>query len=182
MNNVNWLNIRPWKGTQDGGFQELCIQIARVESLTTSRFVSLGAPDAGVECYCVLHDGSEWGWQAKYFTTSLKSPQWQQLDHSVKTALDKHPNLVRYYVCIPRDRSDARHPNKMSEMDRWHHRVCKWEGMGKRAGYGRGVCLVGFIGAHRKVISKRAYLVAASSGLASMSLMRIGFSFVLKRR
>ena len=134
MNNVDWLNIRPWNGTHDGGFQELCIQLARVESLTTSRFVSLGAPDAGVECYCVLHDGSEWGWQAKYFTTSLKGPQWQQLDRSVKTALDKHPNLVRYYVCIPRDRSDARKSNQTSEMDRWRRRVCKWEGWARERG------------------------------------------------
>ena len=58
---------------------------------------------------------------------SLGDRQWQQLDHSVRTALDKHPRLVRYYVCVPRDRSDARRHNQTSEMDRWNNHASKWE-------------------------------------------------------
>ena len=106
----------------------MCVQLARVETPEGAKFIPTGTPDAGVECYCVLSDGKEWGWQAKYFTSPLTNTQWQQLDGSVGTALDKHPRLVRYYVCVPRDRSDARVPNQTSELDRWNDHVAKWQG------------------------------------------------------
>ena len=80
-----------------------------------------------MECYCVFPDGREWGWQAKYFLSALGNSQWQQIDRSVRTALQKHPNLVRYYICVPRNRSDARNPKQQSEMDRWNKRVAKWQ-------------------------------------------------------
>ncbi len=134
MYSVDWESIRPWHGSQSGGFEELCVQLARIEIPNDAKFIPTGAPDAGVECYCVLPDGDEWGWQAKYFTSSLKNAQWQQLDGSIETALDKHPRLVRYYVCIPRDRSDARLPNQKSEMDRWNDHLAKWEGWAQDRG------------------------------------------------
>ena len=128
MTNVDWQTIRSWNGSQSGGFEELCVQLARVETPEGAKFIPTGTPDAGVECYCVLSDGKEWGWQAKYFTSPLTNTQWQQLDGSVGTALDKHPRLVRYYVCVSRDRSDARVPNQTSELDRWNDHVAKWQG------------------------------------------------------
>ena len=127
MNNLSWQTIRPWNGSQSGGFEELCVQLARMEAPKGAKFIPTGNPDAGVECYCVIDNGSEWGWQAKYFISTLTDSQWQQLDGSVQTALDKHPQLVRYYVCIPRERSDARNPKQTSEMDRWNNHAEKWE-------------------------------------------------------
>ena len=124
---LNWNDIRPLNGSQDNGFEELCAQLARAESPDGAKFVRKGTPDAGVECYCILPDGSEWGWQAKYFNT-LGTTQWSQLDKSVKTALNKHPNLVRYFICIPLDRPDARIKGKKSTMQRWNDHVKKWEG------------------------------------------------------
>ena len=134
MNNLNWQNIRPWKGSQPGGFEELCVQLARVDTPEEAEFVSTGAPDAGVECYCIFPDASEWGWQAKYFTSPLTDAQWHQLDASVKTALAKHPRLACYCVCVPRDRSDARISGRKSEMDRWKAHVSKWEGWAQGMG------------------------------------------------
>ena len=128
MNYIDWQGIRSWKGTQNGGFEELCVQLARAETPERARFIPLGAPDAGVECYCVLDDNSEWGWQAKYFTSTLDATQWRQLDRSVKDALDKHPALGRYFVCVPRDRPDPRKPGQTWEMDRWNAHVSRWEG------------------------------------------------------
>lgn len=122
----NWNDIRSLNGSQANGFEELCAQLARAESPDGAKFVRKGTPDAGVECYCILPDESEWGWQAKYFDT-LGNSQWSQLDKSVKTALDNHPKLVRYFVCIPLDRPDARKGQK-SAMQRWNERVEKWEG------------------------------------------------------
>lgn len=134
MNNIDWHNIRAVNGSQSDGFEELCAQLARAESPEESGFNRKGSPDAGVECYYVDPDGNEWGWQAKYFTSSLTNSQWRQLDDSVTTALDKHPRLVRYYVCVPRDRSDARNPNQTSEMDRWNAHTSKWEGWAREKG------------------------------------------------
>ena len=123
----DWNALHPHKGSRSTGFEELCVQLARTESPSDARFVRAGAPDAGVECYCVLPDESEWGWQAKYFL-ELGPSQWSQIDRSVKTALDKHPKLVRYFVCIPINRSDSRIAGQLSAMDRWHRRVEKWAG------------------------------------------------------
>ena len=107
------------------GFEELCAQLARSESPPTARFKRKGIPDAGVECYCVLPDGNEWAWQAKYFD-QLGDSQFSQIDESVKTALEKHPSLIQYFVCVPLDRPDARLPNRKSAMQRWEDHVAKW--------------------------------------------------------
>ena len=126
--NLDWHSIRAISGSQREGFEELVAQLARAETPSDARYERIGAPDAGVECYCVLKDGSEWGWQAKHFTSALDNSQWAQLDGSVKTALDKHPALARYYVCVPWDRPDARIPGQKSAMQRWDEHASKWQG------------------------------------------------------
>ncbi len=122
---LDWHAIRPWNGAQAEGFEELCAQLARAESPTGSRFERNGPPDAGVECYAVLSSGSEWGWQAKYFD-GFGDSQWSQLDDSIKTAIEKHPQLVRYFVCVPLDRPDARIDGRKSAKERWDEHVEKW--------------------------------------------------------
>jgi hypothetical protein len=122
---LNWNNIRPLNGGQDKAFEELCAQLARTEIPDGSRFKRKGTPDAGVECYAVLKDGAEWGWQAKYFNT-LGNSQWSQLDKSVKTSLEKHPQLKRYYICVPIDRPDARISRQKSALEKWDDHVKKW--------------------------------------------------------
>ena len=125
--NLDWRAIRPLNGSRDEGFEELCAQLASSESPRGAGFTRKGSPDAGVECFSVLENGDEWGWQAKYFH-ALGDVQWRQLDHSVETALIKHPALVRYYICVPLDRPDARVGGRTSTMERWHQHVAKWQG------------------------------------------------------
>ena len=124
---LNWNEIRALNGEQSHGFEELCTQLARQESPDEAEFIPKGRPDAGVECFCVLPSGKEWGWQAKFFTTALTPTQWRQLDHSVKTALDKHRELERYFVCIPHGPSDARNEDQTSELQQWNASVEKWQ-------------------------------------------------------
>lgn len=131
--NLDWSEIRPLNGSRAHGFEELCAQLARAESPGGAKFERKGTPDAGVECYCVFPDGSEWGWQAKYFRT-LETPQWSQLDQSVKNSLDKHPALTRYFVCIPLDRPDARVHGRKSMKQRWDERVEKWRAWAQERG------------------------------------------------
>jgi hypothetical protein len=102
---IDWLNIRPLNGSQRTAFEELCCQLAEYEEASPgSTFIRKGAPDAGIECYWKLCDGKEWGWQAKFFLSSPDANQWSQIDNSTKTALEKHPNLEKYTICLPLDR------------------------------------------------------------------------------
>ena len=115
--NLDWKSIRPLNGGRDKGFEELCAQLARAETPPGAQFERKGTPDAGVECYAVLNGGSEWAWQAKYFDT-LGDSQWSQLD--------KHPRLVRYLICTPTERPDARIDGKKSAKEKWDEHVNKW--------------------------------------------------------
>ena len=123
--NLDLMTIRPLNGSRSKGFEELCAQLARRESPDGADFQRKGTQDAGVECFSILESGQEWGWQAKYFHT-LETPQWRQVDDSVRTALTKHPDLIRYFVCIPLDRPDAREGRRWSAMEHWRRRVEKW--------------------------------------------------------
>ncbi len=124
---LDWKAIHPLNGSQANAFEELCAQLARAETPNDAQFNRKGVPDAGVECFCTLPDGTEWGWQAKYFD-ALGNSQWSQLDDSVKRALAKHTALVRYYVCAPMDRPDARVLGRKSTLERWDEHVEKWTG------------------------------------------------------
>ena len=130
---VDWRSIRPLKGARDEGFEELCSQLARCEAPGGSRFVRKGAPDAGVECYATLEDGTEWAWQAKYFHT-LGASQWSQIDRSVRSALKKHPRIGRYIVCCPLDLPDGRSGKGLSAHDRWNRHVATWTRLAADAG------------------------------------------------
>lgn len=135
--NLDWSAIRPLSGTCDKGFEELCSQLARCESPADARFIRKGTPDAGVECYTIFSDGSEWAWQAKYFLTSPDTGQWQQVNESVLTALKKHPAITKYFVCMPLDLPDGRvdrttkstgeKKRTKSAQDQWEEHVTKWK-------------------------------------------------------
>ena len=124
---IDFHRIRAHRGSQQNGFEELCCQLAGCERPeNAARLVRNAPPDAGVECYWVLANGDEHGWQAKYFD-KLDDSQWRQLDHSVETALNKHPRLVRYVVCLPIDLPDARIDSRKSLREKWEDRVTQWE-------------------------------------------------------
>lgn len=131
---LNWSDLRALNGSQSGGFEELCSQLARLETPTGAEFVRKGSPDGGVECFCRFDDGREWGWQAKFFREALGNPQWSQLDRSVKSALNAHPRLVRYVVCVPHGPADSRRPRDTTELQRWESRVVKWQGWATELG------------------------------------------------
>jgi len=141
--NIEWNKLRAFNGDMKNGFEELVCQLARAEQINNkSKFFRVAAPDGGVESYCILSDNSEYGWQAKFFST-MGNAQWTQLDKSFKTAFEKHPNLVKYYICIPLDREDPRitikkgkHTGKRVNhfMDRWNAKVNEWKAFAKSNG------------------------------------------------
>jgi hypothetical protein len=130
--NINWHNIRSINGDQKEGFEEFITQLARKEIIQNQcRFVRKGKPDAGVECFWILKDNSEWAWQAKYFTSSFGDSQWNQLDESIKTIIKKHKNVVKYFIAIPIDPPDARIDGQKSLLQRWDEHLQKWKGWAK---------------------------------------------------
>lgn len=132
--NIDFNNIKPHNGSQRDGFEELCCQLASFNApQKNSTFIVKDGSggDAGVECYWKLPNGSEYAWQAKYFPNTFGSSQWTQIDESVKTTIEKHPKIVKYYICIPKDRTDRRVVNKNgveenSLQKEWEKHVEKW--------------------------------------------------------
>jgi hypothetical protein len=128
MPSIDWHNIRPWKGSQHAAFEELICQLVATEPAPAgSKFIRKGAPDAGVECFVALPNGEEHGWQAKFFRAPPDSGQWSQIDDSVGTALEKHPQLTQYTICLPLDRPDPRRDDQTSFLERWNQHAIKWE-------------------------------------------------------
>lgn len=123
---INWNNIRAIEGQREG-FEELVCQLAGQEKIENQvQFCRIGKPDGGKECYWELSSGEIHCWQAKYFTNSLSTSQWGQVNSSVKSAIDNHPTLAKYYVAIPVDRPDGKARGK-SMLEKWNDYVTDWE-------------------------------------------------------
>lgn len=128
VQDLNWAALRPLRGSQREAFEELCCQLAATEVPDPIRFRRVGAPDGGVEAYYVENDATESGWQAKFFLRAPDGGQWQQIDRSVRRALETHPQLARYTIVLPIDRADPRRPDAASFMDQWDAHAAKWRG------------------------------------------------------
>ena len=132
---INFSNIRTHDGSKNSGFEELVCQLAHLKRPNNGKiFVRKegAGGDAGVECYWVLDDDSEIGWQVKYFPDGLNSSRWQQIDESFSTAIEKHPNLNHYVVCLPLDKADSRKKGRggnqvVSVEDEWLEHAKKWK-------------------------------------------------------
>lgn len=119
--NLDFRSIREHRGTQNGGFEELCCQLAALEDPAAgSRFIRKGpGADQGLECYRAYADGHEVGWQAKYFIGGFEDGQIGDLSDSLKRALSAHPQLTKFVVCLPVDLRDNRSGRKASEVQRY---------------------------------------------------------------
>jgi len=139
MNEINFSQIRNHEGSQAGGFEELICQLAHLTTPEKADYFvrkSGAGGDAGVECYWKLNTGDEHAWQTKYFIDKFGDTQWQEIDESVISALEKHENLTEYYVCLPFDWSDSRKRGKTGKKvttawDKWVAHVKKWEQFAK---------------------------------------------------
>jgi len=132
---ISWENLRPLNNSQFEAFEKLCCQLAQYEKVPpNSLFIPKGDPDGGVECYWKFPNGKEWGWQAKFFRSPPTKSQWSQIDESVEKALEKHPELIKYIICLPLDRPDPRIEGRKSFMDKWDEHVEKWKGWSQEKG------------------------------------------------
>ena len=105
---IDFAAIRPHRNSQNNGFEELVVQLAR-------RYPPLGAKsfrriegaggDAGVEALWLMHDGSAIGLQAKYFLR-VRDIDWTQIDKSVTATLENRPEVNVYRIAIACDLTD----------------------------------------------------------------------------
>jgi hypothetical protein len=118
---IDFRRIREHRGTQAGGFEELCCQLASLEDAAPdSTFVRKGpGADQGLECYRRYSSGREVGWQAKYFLDGFGSTQVGDIDDSLTRALAAHPLLDTFIVCLPVDLRDNRSGKSQSEVQRY---------------------------------------------------------------
>ena len=125
---INFQDIRVMDGSREHGYEELCSQLASLEPVqTNSKFHRKGrGGDAGVECFVRHADGTETGWQAKYLFGWGRSCE-PQLNKSIRVALEKHPQLTEYVVCLPFDLSDSRSEGTTTAREKWECWRAKWE-------------------------------------------------------
>jgi len=122
--NIKFSEIRTLEGKQDKGFEELCVQL--LPMLVGERFLRIDriegrGGDGGVEAIALTASGQHVGLQSKFFS-KLDATQWRQVDDSVKTAIDKHPELTRYVVCVPLDRTPG-------QLKKWTALVASWRAL-----------------------------------------------------
>ncbi|MDH4440316.1 MAG: hypothetical protein QE284_08005 [Rhizobium sp.] len=119
---IDFKTIRTIGGKASTGFEELVCQLAGLEPRPAgARFHRKGpGKDGGLECFTRFADGEEYGWQAKY-SWSFDGNLERSLHTSVKSALGKHPKLLRIFVCLPFDLSDPFSTNEtqLEAFERW---------------------------------------------------------------
>jgi hypothetical protein len=85
--------------------------------------------DGGVEAIWIRSDGTKIGYQAKFFD-SLGTSQWLQMEKSVVTALETHPELTKYVFALPFDLTPKRNQKRSgdkSQQEKWDEHVIKWK-------------------------------------------------------
>ena len=127
---INFTKIHGFESGQSHSFEELVCQVARKEPFPEGsefRRVEGSGGDGGVEAYWIKTGGKKTGFQAKYFLR-CGNIKWQQIDNSVKQALQHHPELERYVVALPCDLTD-KSGNKgrgKSGWEQWNQHIQKW--------------------------------------------------------
>ena len=127
---IDWQNIRVHNNSQNNAFEELVCQLARRNiPCKASRFLRLGTPDGGIECFWELTDSTEIGWQAKYVfnVEDLIS----QVNKSIRTAIKNHPTMSQYIVATPFNLPDPHYTGKAgrpvkSSKTKWDEKVASW--------------------------------------------------------
>lgn len=112
---MNWQHFQTYNEAATRAFEAMCNQlfelwVNREYRDTKQSFVVVNGAggDGGVESYATLVTGEEIGVQAKWFPDSISTSQFNQIKKSIITALEVHPKLVKYIICIPRDLSNAK--------------------------------------------------------------------------
>jgi hypothetical protein len=51
----------------------------------------------------------------------------QEISSSIETAIDKHPQITKYFICVPRNLSDSRINRTQTERQKWESSLVDWK-------------------------------------------------------
>ncbi|QWF15228.1 hypothetical protein [Lysobacter capsici] len=128
---VDFISVRPHRGSQNNGFEELVVQLARrrppLDAKEFRRIEGAGG-DAGVEALWLKNDGSSIGIQAKYFLR-VRDIDWAQIDESIATTLKHRPEVNVYQIAIACDLTDKGGVKGRGRTGwaTWDEHVKRWE-------------------------------------------------------
>lgn len=102
---IDWARLNSDKRKS---FEELCYQIAERLYGTTGTFTPIDGSggDGGVEFFLAMPDGTQLGWQAKFFYPQPRlrySSRKSQIVGSLKAAVQNHPLMTKWILCTPTD-------------------------------------------------------------------------------
>ncbi len=115
---IDWSKLKPYQNDKRKSFEELCYQIAKKLYGDKGKFTSIddsGGGD-GVEFFLTFSDGTEWGWQAKFYYPEprLDSSRKQSIKESLITSLKKHPKLTKWFLCTPTEFTPKGNNNELA--------------------------------------------------------------------
>lgn len=112
---MNWQHFQTYNESSTRAFEAMCNQLFELwinreykDNKKSFVVVNGAGGDGGVESYAILETGNEIGVQAKWFPDNIATSQFNQIKGSILTALEVHPQLIKYIVCIPRDLSNLK--------------------------------------------------------------------------
>lgn len=122
--------IRPWNGSKDRAFEEICYQLLRelrdLPQDMVGQPIRTGNPDGGVEWYALRANGDQWGWQAKYIedVDSLLGA----MSATVKRVVAERPNLTKLTFCIPKNLSGGTAGGRQTPgREKYDNKVATWK-------------------------------------------------------
>ena len=129
---ITFSKINAFEAGQNASFEELiCVLAERVrpEGVVEFQRIEGSGGDGGVEAIHLFKDGKKIGYQAKFFLNKMERKQWNQMDKSVKRALEIHPELVKYIFAVPRNFTNRRtSPGRgQSDWEKWNAAKRKWK-------------------------------------------------------
>lgn len=139
---IDFRQIRPYgsPATRANAFEELVSILIRTGAVQWPKgvmFERFGNPDGGREGRGTLSSGDVWAWQAKYLF-EFTSDEAGQVEKSIVRALDRDPNLKRYFVALPYDlpAGDTDVPQRAlkSAHTKWLEKKAHWEALASAKG------------------------------------------------
>lgn len=118
---IDWSKLRTYQNDKRKSFEELCFQIAKKLYGDLGEFTSIddsGGGD-GVEFFLSLPDGTQWGWQAKFYFPQprLDGSRKRSVKNSLTTTLANHPNLTKWFLCTPTNFTNKDGENELDWFD-----------------------------------------------------------------
>lgn len=138
---MNWQRFQTYNEAPTRAFEAMCNQlfelwVNREYKETKQSFVVVNGSggDGGVESYAVLVTGEKIAVQAKWFPDSIAASQFNQIKSSILTALEVHPQLIKYIVCVPRNLSNSKKGKnekivQKTEYSKWEKIVAEIKGI-----------------------------------------------------